>query len=154
MKPLSGIKVDTTRLPTEEYGYFSVFPHLLIENRTYAVYRPANSGAEWGYVDVYREFVAGHPIIWEDAYGTDAGIQVSVLHIVLGFTLNYDLIIDRHGIVVSKSSLMEYLTDGGGELIDSVMTQRINRRIVDYTVPSEVKTLSVYAAEVAENGLE
>jgi len=154
MKPANGIKVDTTRLPTEKYSYFSIYPRTLIQNQTYAVYRPANAAIDWGYADVYREFKVKYPSVWEDQYGADTGFEVAVKHVLFGFTMNFDLILDRHGIVNSQNVETEYRTDENGQLIDSVLTYRINRRIVDYTEPSMVKSLSDYAAEVAAKGLK
>jgi len=154
MKLITGIKVDTTRLPTEKHGYFSIYPRTLIRDQAYAVYRPANEGFDWGYTDVYREFIVKGPAIWEDLYSTDSGFEVAVKHVLLGFTMYFDLIIDQHGIVNSQNTAMEYRTDENGVLIDSVLTYRINRRIVDYTAPSSVNHLSYYYTEVSTKGLK
>ncbi len=154
MKLVPEMKVDTTRLPTEKYGYFSIYPRTLIQGQTYAVYRPANEGFDWGYAGVYREFNVKAPAVWEDHYGSDSGFEVAVRHVLLGFTMYFDLIIDQHGIVNSQNTAMEYITDENGVLIDSVLTYRINRRIVDYTVPSSVNQLSYYYTEVSTKGLK
>jgi hypothetical protein len=154
MKPLTGFKVDTTRLPTDEYSYFSVFPRVLVQDQTSAVYRPGNEGIDWGYAGVYRQFDVGEPAVWDDLYGSDAGFEVSVTHTLLGFTSNYDLIIDQHGIVNSQSAEWMYLRTENGDLIDSVLTYRVNRRIEDYADPALIKDLSDYAAIVQVNGLK
>lgn len=154
MKPLTGFEVDTTRLPTDVYSYFSVFPRVLVQDQTSAVYRPGNEGDSWGYTGVYRQFAVKGPATWDDFYGSDAGFEVYVTHTLLGFTSNYDLIIDQHGIVNSQSSQWMYLSTENGDFIDSVMTYRVNRRIEDYADPTMIEDLSYYAAIVQANGFK
>ncbi len=154
VKPLANIKVDTTSLPTEFYSYFPIYPRVLIPNETYSIYRPANEGEGWGYGGVYREFNVENPVKWTDHYGNDTGYAIRVEHYLLGFTINFDLIIDRHGIVNSHSSFVQYVMSPEGAIIDSTITNIVNRRIVDYSNPSSISSLSYYANEVMENGLK
>jgi hypothetical protein len=51
-------------------------------------------------------------------------------------------------------SFRQYKMSAEGTIINSVPTYRINRRIVGYTDPSSVNSLSYYANEVIEKGLE
>ena len=149
IKPIANVTVDTTSLPTEFFSYFPVYPRTLIRNETYSIYRPANGGESWGYAGVYREFNAGDIVSWDDRYDSNLGIEVLVEHILLGFKLNFDLIIDNHGIVNSQSAIMIYGLKENSE-VQGVM---INRRIVDYSDPSSVNSLTYYVNEVKEKGL-
>ena len=154
LKPFNNLTADTTSLPTELYGYFPIYPRTLIRNVTYSIYRPANEGEGWGYGGVYREFRIKNLVVWNDHYGTEFGFEVIIEHILFGFTINFDLVIDRHGILNSHSSFVHYVMSPEGAIVDSAITHVVNRRIVDYSDPSSVRSLSYYANEVLENGLK
>ena len=153
IKPHSKFMVDTTYLPTDLYGYFPVYPRTLIQNETYSIYRPSNEGEGWGYASVYREFKVNNSIDWNDHYSRDTGFEVMVKHSLLGFTLNFNLVLDSHGIVNSHWSYLNKDISTEGVLIDSAITHVVNRRIVDYSDPSTVQNLTHYANEVIKNGL-
>ena len=97
IKPLSNLVIDTTSLPTDLYSYFPIFPRTLIPNSIYSIYRPANEGDGWGYSGVYREFNVKNVINWKDQYGSDLGFEVIIKHVLFGFTIMFNLIIDKHG---------------------------------------------------------
>ena len=153
IKPLSTSVVDTTSLPTDLYSYSPIFPRTLIPNSIYSIYRPANEGDGWGYSGVYREFNVKNVINWKDQYGSDLGFEVIIKHVLFGFTIMFNLIIDKHGIVNSQSSFTQYKKSPKGAIIDSMLTYTINRRIIDFTNPTSVRSLSYYANEVREKGL-
>ena len=149
IKPLADVTVDTTSLPSELYSYFPIYPRTLNPHGAYSIYRPANEGDCWGYGGIYREFNVGDPVNWNDPYGFSSGIEVFVKHILLGFTINFDLILDHHGIVNSQSEMMVKDSEGNTE----IQTLLINRRIVDYSDPNSVNSLAFYVNEVMEKGL-
>ena len=102
---------------------------------------------------MFREFNVNRTIDWNDHYSRDSGFEVMVEHRLLGFTINFDLVIDSHGIVNSHMSYVNKEISPEGALLDSSITHVVNRRIVDYSDPSAVLDLTHYANEVIENGL-
>ena len=150
IKPLANVTIDTTNLPTELYSYFPIYPRTLNLHETYSIYRPANEGDGWEYGSVYREFKVENIVSLNDQYGFYSGVEVLVKHVVLGFTLNFNLVLDNHGIVNSQSSIMVKDFEGNTD----VQTLLINRRILDFSNLNTVKSLSYYANEVKEKGLK
>jgi len=145
---------DTTALPDQFHNHFPIVPQKLKINSNYSITRPANEGSEWGYAEVIRIFESNEFKKWTDFYNDDYGIKVNITHYLLGFSHNFQTVFDAHGLVNSQWSYKNYITNEHGDLIDSVLTHRINRRIVDYTGPGEVDDLQTYYNLVSENGLK
>lgn len=148
---------DTTLIPTLAENQFPIFPKNIKPNTFYSVYRPISADTS-RFLAVQRDFDVKDYTEWNDIYGNEKGLFYSTEHILKfsqDLILNFVGIIDEKGVVVSNFTLKSVISTienpSGG---DSLTTHTINRRIVDFTEPENVKELSWYADYVIENGLE
>ncbi len=148
---------DTTLTPTLLENQFPVFPKKIEPNTFYSVYRPVSADTS-RFLAVQRDFNVKDYTEWNDIYGNEKGLFYSTEHILKfsqDLILNFVGIIDEKGVVVSNYTLKTVISTienpSGG---DSLIVHTINRRIVDFTEPENVKELSWYADYVIENGLE
>jgi hypothetical protein len=144
---------DTTLVPTEEYNQFPLFPKEIIPNKAYSVYRPADDSL---FLDVQRNLEFFDYNEWNDIYGNDRGVYYTTEHIIkdFGFTIDFRGLVDSQGLITSSSSfdlIVSSVTNP--DVMDTVVSHRINRRIVNFTDPENVNELSWYADYVYENGL-
>ncbi len=148
---------DTTLTPTLLENQFPVFPKKIEPNTFYSVYRPVSADTS-RFLAVQRDFNVKDYTEWNDIYGNEKGLFYSTEHILKfsqDLILNFVGIIDEKGVVVSNYTLKTVISTienpSGG---DSLIVHTINRRIVDFTEPENVKELSWYADYVIENGLK
>ncbi len=149
-------ETDTTEIPTLHYNQFPVLPKRITPNTFYSAYRPNDDSLH--FLSVQRDFDVKEYVKFSDIYGMNEGLFYSTeqtLFIGNNFTLNYNGIIDSKGVVSSTTSV-EWIIIGSSspEPIDTVTQHLVNRRIVDFTEPENVKDLSWYSKYVIENGLE
>ncbi len=148
---------DTTLVPTLLNNQFPVFPPKITPNTQYSVYRPASEESDtMRFIAGQRDFDVQNFAEWSDIYGSNKGLFYKTKHSIfdINLVLNFNGIIDERGVVVSSFPFKTVISstefpDGG----DSVMTHSINRRIVDFIEPENVKDLSWYYNYVFENGL-
>ncbi|NOX66091.1 MAG: hypothetical protein GXO85_09940 [Chlorobi bacterium] len=157
------INTDTTLTPTMLENQFPVFPKKIEPNTFYSVYRPVSADSMYlrpspRFLAVQRDLDVKDYTEWNDIYGNEKGLYYKTEHVIkIGddLILNFVGIIDEKGVVVSNYTLKTVISTSedpsGG---DSITTHTINRRIVDFTEPENVKDLSWYADYVIENGLE
>ncbi|MCF6269062.1 MAG: hypothetical protein L3J41_05080 [Melioribacteraceae bacterium] len=145
---------DTTLFPTSLNYQFPIFPKRITPNTQYSVYRPGSTDSK--FIAVQRDFDVKNYTDWNDIYGNIRGLYYETKHIIpdINWELNITGILDSKGVVVSSFPFKTVISsaefpDGG----DSVMTHSINRRIVDFTEPENVKDLLWYYDYVLENGL-
>jgi hypothetical protein len=147
----SSVQTDTTYIPTEFYNQFPVFPRIMKPNTRYAVYRPGNNE---DFLPVYRYFITDDFTTWNDPYGSDSGLSFSTKHFLFVVdTLDYQGIIDEHGMIISQNYLkMVATTIEHPEGVDTLDYYILNRRIVDYSDAEGLHKLSWYADDAMENG--
>jgi len=143
---------DSTLIPTFYANQLPMFPKILTSNTTYSVYRP---GTDSLFGPVQRDFEVHQEKTWTDIYGSSKGLYCETDHLVFSFLLNFNAIFDSHGIVTSRLTVEDSIirTVEYPDGVDTVTYHLINRRIVDFTEPENVKELSWYADYVSENGL-
>ena len=146
---------DTTIIPTFYNNQFPVFPSEIFPNRNYSVFRPKDDSIR--FLGVQRNFDVRDYSKWNDIYGDAEGLYYStehILHINDDFTLYFRGIIDSKGVLISSySKEMELFSAESPVPSDTVTVHQINRRIVDFTEPENIKELSWYSDYVLENGL-
>lgn len=154
---------DTTLIPTMLENQFPVFPKKIKPNTFYSVYRPSSSDSLSlrpfeRFLAVQRDFDVKDYTEWSDIYGNEKGLFYKTEHVLKlsqELTIDFAGIIDDKGVVVSNYTLKTVIRTVENPLGgDSITTHTINRRIVDFTDPENVKELSWYADYVIENGLE
>ena len=148
---------DTTLTPTLLENQFPVFPKKIEPNTFYSVYRPVSADTSQ-FLAVQRDFDVKDYTEWNDIYGNEKGLFYKTEHILKfgqDLILNFTGIIDEKGVVVSNYTIKTIIsTRDNPSGVDSVTIHTINRRILDFTEPENVKELSWYADYVIENGLE
>ncbi len=153
LKPKVPMVNDTTALPDRFHNHFAVAPQTLESNNTYTIVRPENYGDEWGYLEVIRTFACKNPIEWTDDFGSASGMAVTVTHELMDFNETFHSIFDEHGLLNSQWSFETELTTETGEGIRDIFVHRINRRLVDFSDPSEVGDLKIYHDYVNKTGM-
>lgn len=152
----SSLESDTTNIPNWLYSQFPIYPRYLTPNTAYSVIRPSD-GVD--FLEIQREFEIMNYLEWDDIYGSDRGLHFSTEYILKfedDYTLNYSGIIDETGIVVSTTTIDDFIIGGtiiSNGVADTTSLHIINRRIVDFTNPDYTHELSWYAEYVKENGL-
>lgn len=151
----ASIETDTTSFPSHNLSQFPIFPKKITKNTFYSIYRPGDDSL---YIGVQRNFDVKNSIDWNDIYGTDKGLYYTTEHNIKfddDLIFNFKGIIDARGIVTSIIRFDDMVRSTinnpmGG---DTITVHQINRRIVDFTEPENIKELSWYADLVRENGL-
>ncbi|MBU0473328.1 MAG: hypothetical protein KKF62_04125 [Bacteroidetes bacterium] len=152
----TSILTDTTLIPTLLNNQFPVFPKKITPNTYYSVYRPDDDTSY--FIGVQRDLDVIDYVEWNDIYGNSRGLYYTTEHVLKfgnDMLLNFRGIIDKNGVVTSvitfENSVISTINnpDGG----DTVNVHQINRRIIDFTEPENVKELFWYADYVLENGL-
>ncbi len=143
---------DTTLIPTLLASQFPTFPKTITSNTNYSIYRP---GSDSFFIPVQRDFEVHEAKTWTDIYGSSKGLYCKTEHHILSLVINFNAIIDSNGIVTSRSTMEDMIisTFEYPNGIDTVTSHTINRRIVDFTEPENIKDLSWYADYVSEHGL-
>ena len=152
----TSILTDTTLIPTLLNNQFPIFPKKITPNTFYSVYRPGDDTSL--FIGVQRDLDVIDYVQWNDIYGNTSGLYYTTEHVLKfgnDMLLNFRGIIDKNGVVTLlitfENSVISTINnpDGG----DTVNVHQINRRIVEFTEPANVKELSWYAGYVIENGL-
>lgn len=154
LKPKVLMDNDTTALPDRFHNHFAVAPQTMESNAAYTIVRPENYGDEWGYLEVVRTFDCKYQVEWADGFGSASGMAVTVTHELMDFNHTFHSIFDEHGLLNSQWSFETELTTQTGEGIRDILVHRINRRIVDYSDPSEVGDLKTYHDLVRKTGMK
>ena len=150
----NSILTDTTLIPTRLENQFPLFPKIVTPNTHYSVYRPGDDSLY--FLGVLRDLEVKDFVEWTDFYSSDRGLYYKTNHTIpnFNFEIEFNGIIDSKGIIVSRYSIELLNTSPESpDISDTVIAHTINRRIVDFTEPENIKELSWYADYVKENGL-
>ena len=141
-------------LPTQFKNQFPSFPQKILAFTQYSAFRPENSGAEWGYTGVYREFNAGDFRDWSTAYSQYRGIYLSGKQELLNASIDMEMIVDDAGIVISQLSFGEsVLMNEEGIPFTTADSYLVNQRLVDFSNPELIHSLSYYAYQILNSDI-
>jgi hypothetical protein len=147
-------ETDTTALPTLVYNQVPMFPNRAEIFSSYSSFRP---GSDSLFIGVERNFNFEDYIEWSDVYGTNSGLYYTTEHILKfgnDFTFDFRGILDSNGVVISRSTFESIVTTAESpEAADTLTVHVINRRIVEFNDPDNIKDLSWYGEYVLQNGL-
>jgi len=146
--------IDTLHVPTASFMQYPVLPRVVSSGKTYRVYRPGTGDL---YAGLYRKFQANSDTLWTDEYGEVHGIVLKTAHALslIGDTLHFEAIVDSHGIAVGQNVIATHMVqEEVSSPVDTLVQIFVTRRLVDFTSPGDVESLSYYMQAVLANGLK